>query len=119
MRLIPSLPAVRVFEAAARHENFTRAAAELGMTQAAVSYQIRLLEERLGVGLFRREKKKVMLTDAGRRASGDVSRAFDVLDAAFSALRSEEHTSELQSLMRISYAVFCLKKKRNHNHKIS
>src|SRR3546814_635267 len=90
MRLIPSLPAVRVFEAAARHENFTRAAAELGMTQAAVSYQIRLLEERLGVGLFRREKKKVMLTDAGRRASGDVSRAFDVLDAAFSALRAED-----------------------------
>src|SRR3546814_12686071 len=87
---IPALPAVRVFEAAARHENFTRAAAELGMTQAAVSYQIRLLEERLGVGLFRREKKKVMLPDAGRRASGDVSRAFDVLDAAFSALRAEE-----------------------------
>src|SRR3546814_18375035 len=60
------------------------------MTQAAVSYQIRLLEERLGVGLFRREKKKVMLTDAGRRASGDVSRAFDVLDAAFSALWAED-----------------------------
>src|SRR3546814_2886806 len=90
MRHIPSLPAVRVFEAAARHENFTRAAAELGMTQAAVSYQIRLLEERLGVGLFRREKKKVMLTDAGRRPSGDVSRAFDALDAAFSALRAED-----------------------------
>ena len=49
MRRIPPLSAVRVFEAAARHENFTSAAAELGMTQAAVSYQVKLLEERLGV----------------------------------------------------------------------
>jgi LysR family glycine cleavage system transcriptional activator len=90
MRQIPSLPAVRVFEAAARHENFTRAAAELGMTQAAVSYQIRVLEERLGVALFRRERKKVVLTDAGRRASAETSRAFDILDGAFSALRAED-----------------------------
>lgn len=52
----PPLAAVRVFEAAARHENFTAASVELGMTQAAVSYQIKLLEERLGVPLFRREK---------------------------------------------------------------
>ncbi len=61
MRRIPPLPAVRVFEAAARHENFTSAAAELGMTQAAVSYQIRLLEERLGVPLFIRSKRRVTL----------------------------------------------------------
>jgi len=45
---LPPLAAVRVFEAAARHQNFTRAAEELGMTQAAVSYQIRLLEDRVG-----------------------------------------------------------------------
>lgn len=90
MRQIPPLPAVRVFEAAARHENFTRAGAELGMTQAAVSYQIRLLEERLGVALFRREKKKVLLTEPGRRASAEVSRAMDLLDSAFSALRAED-----------------------------
>ena len=51
MRHLPPLPSVRVFEAAARHENFTLAAGELGLTQAAVSYQIRLLEERLGVPL--------------------------------------------------------------------
>ena len=90
MRHIPPLPAVRAFEAAARHENFTRAAAELGMTQAAVSYQIRLLEERLGVPLFRREKKKVVLTETGRRAAIEVSRAFDALDAAFSVVRAED-----------------------------
>src|SRR3546814_11547826 len=91
MRHIPSLPAVRVFEAAARHENFTRAAAELGMTQAAVSYQLRLLAERLGGGPFRRETTKVMLTDAGRRASRDVSRAFDVPAAAFPAPSAADH----------------------------
>ncbi|WP_236697440.1 LysR substrate-binding domain-containing protein [Sphingomonas sp. Leaf357] len=84
------MSAVRVFEAAARHENFTVAAVELGMTQAAVSYQIKVLEERLGVPLFRRERKRVVLTDAGRRASGQVSRAFDALDAAFGAIRAED-----------------------------
>jgi LysR family glycine cleavage system transcriptional activator len=45
---LPPLAAIRVFEAAARHGNFTKAAEELGMTQAAVSYQIKLLEERVG-----------------------------------------------------------------------
>jgi LysR family glycine cleavage system transcriptional activator len=90
MRRLPPLAAVRVFEAAARHENFTTAAAELGMTQAAVSYQIRLLEERLGVPLFRRERRRVVLTDAGRRAAAPVGRAFDAIDAAFAQLRTED-----------------------------
>lgn len=90
MRQIPPLSAVRVFEAAARHENFTSAANELGMTQAAVSYQVKLLEERLGVPLFRREKKRVTLTDAGRRAIPQVTRAFDALDAAFAGIRAED-----------------------------
>ncbi len=90
MRHLPPLSAVRVFEAAARHENFTNAAAELGMTQAAVSYQIRVLEERLGVPLFRREKKRVILTAAGRRAMPEVSRAFDALDSAFADIRAED-----------------------------
>jgi LysR family glycine cleavage system transcriptional activator len=58
MRHLPPLASVRVFEAAARHENFTLAAGELGMTQAAVSYQIRLLEERLGLPLFVRSKRR-------------------------------------------------------------
>lgn len=90
MRHLPPLSAVRVFEAAARHENFTAAAAELGMTQAAVSYQIRLLEERLGVPLFRREKKRVILTEAGRRAMPEVTRAFDAIDGAFADIRAED-----------------------------
>lgn len=90
MRNLPPLSAVRVFEAAARHENFTAAAAELGMTQAAVSYQVRILEERTGQPLFRREKKRVMLTDAGRRVAADLTRAFDTIDASFAQLRADD-----------------------------
>jgi LysR family glycine cleavage system transcriptional activator len=90
MRHIPPLPAVRVFEAAARHENFTQAAAELGMTQAAVSYQIRLLEDRLGLPLFHRSKRRVTLSDAGRRIAPLVSGAFDDLSNAFSSVVADD-----------------------------
>ena len=90
MRRLPPLAAVRVFECAARHENFTTAAAELGMSQAAVSYQIRQLEDRLGVALFRRERRRVLLTEAGKRAASATTRAFDALDAAFAELRAED-----------------------------
>src|SRR3569833_99413 len=89
MRRLPPLAAVRVFEAAARHENFTLAAAELGMTQAAVSYQIRLLEERLGVPLFLRSKRRVTLPEAGRRVAAPVSAALDGIAEAFSDLVDE------------------------------
>lgn len=99
MRRLPPLSAVRVFEAAARHENFTQAAAELGMTQAAVSYQIRLLEERLGLSLFTRSKGRVALTEAGRRASPLVASAFDTLHDAFSGLLADD-----QGLLSISSA---------------
>jgi len=93
------LPSVRVFEAAARHENFTLAAGELGMTQAAVSYQIRLLEERLGVPLFVRSKRRVTLSEAGRRLAPIVSDAFDRLSEGFSGLVDED-----ESVLAISTA---------------
>ncbi len=83
---LPPLAAIRVFEAAARHGHFTRAAEELGMTQAAVSYQIKLLESRVGTALFLRQPRKVVLTDAGRRLAPAVSDAFDQLKAAFAAV---------------------------------
>ncbi len=92
MRRLPPLAAVRVFEAAARHGSFTAAAGELGMTQAAVSYQIKLLEERLGVALFRRERRRAILTEPGRRAAARLSSAFDTIDAAFAELRQEDET---------------------------
>lgn len=99
MHRLPPLSAVRVFESAARHENFTQAAAELGMTQAAVSYQIRLLEERLGISLFARVKGRVTLTDAGRRIAPMVASAFETLEEAFGGLLADD-----SSLLSISAA---------------
>ncbi len=99
MARLPPLSAVRVFEAAARRQNFTAAAAELGMTQAAVSYQIRLLEERLGMPLFARIKGRVSLTEAGRRIAPLVASAFEILGDAFSGLVAED-----QALLSISTA---------------
>lgn len=60
------------------------------MTQAAVSYQVKLLEERLGAALFRRDGRRVVLTDAGMRAAPQISRAFDAIDQAFGQVRAEE-----------------------------
>ena len=97
MRRLPPLAAIRAFEAAARHQNFTAAANELGMTQAAISYQMKLLEERVGFPLFRREGKGVALTPAGLRAQPQVAQAFDMLDAAFALLRGED-----ESLLTVS-----------------
>ncbi|MET0598435.1 MAG: transcriptional regulator GcvA [Mesorhizobium sp.] len=85
---LPPLAAVRVFEAAARLLSFTRAAAELGMTQAAASYQIKLLEERLGTPLFLRKPRQIELTAAGRRLAPQVTEAFELLRGAFAAARS-------------------------------
>lgn len=85
---LPPLTAVRAFEAAARHASFTKAADELGMTQAAVSYQIKLLEERVGAPLFLRRPRQVVLTDAGRRLAPQVSQAFETLSAAFAETRA-------------------------------
>ncbi len=89
-RQIPPLSAVRVFEAAARHLNFTRAAEELAMTQAAVSYQIRMIEDRLGTALFVRTGRRVSLSPAGLRLAPQVSAAFDLLDEAFAKARQTE-----------------------------
>lgn len=87
MANLPPLAAIRAFEAAARHGSFTKAAAELGMTQAAVSYQVKLLEDRVGTPLFLREARKVVLSEAGRRLAPAVSEAFQRLDGAFAALK--------------------------------
>ena len=64
-RAIPSTQALACFEAAARHESYTRAAQELALTQGAVSRQVIALEEFVGVALFRRTRHGVALTSAG------------------------------------------------------
>ena len=80
------LSAIRVFEAAARLGSFTRAAAELGMTQAAVSWQVKALEQRLDQPLFRRLPREVALTPAGERLARAASEAMTVLRSAFADL---------------------------------
>ena len=82
MRRLPPLKAVRTFKAAARHLNFTRAADELHVTQAAVSHQIKALEEWLGVTLFRRQTRGVWLTDAGQAYLPALTGALDAIDRA-------------------------------------
>ena len=90
MRKLPPLTAVRAFEAAARNENFTAAAAELGMTQAAVSYQVKALEERVGAPLFVRERGRAHLTPLGARLLPALSQAFDAIEAAFASQMAED-----------------------------
>jgi LysR family glycine cleavage system transcriptional activator len=65
-RRLPPLNALKSFEAAARHESFTRAAEELCVTQGAVSHQVKGLEDELGLKLFNRERQRLVITDAGR-----------------------------------------------------
>ena len=81
-RRLPPLSALRAFDAAARHLSFTRAAAELGVTQAAISHQVKLLEEQLGQPLFRRLTRRLLLTDAGQMLWPGVRDGFDRLAQA-------------------------------------
>ncbi|WP_236209451.1 LysR substrate-binding domain-containing protein [Pseudomonas tohonis] len=85
----PSLIALRAFEVAARCRNFTEAAQELSVTPGAVSRQIRLLEEELGVSLFDRTRNTVALNDNGRRLAATVSQAFELLIRGADELRGE------------------------------
>ena len=97
---LPPMSAVRVFEAAARHQSFTRAAEELGMTQAAVSYQIKMLEDRVGAPLFVRMPRQVMLTARGQQLAPSVTEAFDALRAAFAGV--EEMVQSVLSITTLS-----------------
>lgn len=84
-RTLPPLRSLEVFEAAARHANFTEAASELAVTQGAVSRQIQLLESRLGLKLFERAGPRLRLTAAGEELAQATGRALDILEAALDA----------------------------------
>ncbi|KAA5604197.1 LysR family transcriptional regulator [Roseospira marina] len=86
-RALPPLARLRPFEAAARHESFTRAAAELGLTQTAVTKQIAALEADLGVRLFDRRNRAVFLTEEGRQFGRVVSAALADIAAEAARLR--------------------------------
>lgn len=88
-RRLPSLNALRAFEAASRHLNFRLAGLELGVTQGAVAQQIRALEAELELKLFERHPRGLALTQTGQRYEASVRRAFDMLAAATESLRPE------------------------------
>ena len=85
-RRLPPLNALRAFEAAARHLNFSRAADELSVTPGAVSQQIQNLEDYIGAALFRRTPRGLLLTDAAQTALPALRDAFDKLAEASSLL---------------------------------
>lgn len=84
---LPPLTALRAFDAAARHMSFAKAAEELHVTPAALSFQIKSLEEHLGQPLFRRLNRAVELTEAGRILAPGVADGFQTLAAAWRAVR--------------------------------
>ncbi len=77
---LPSLKALRSFEAAARHRSISKAAKELSLTQGAVSYQVKRLESDVGVKLFHRRTRQIEITDAGFRIYQIIHRQFRELD---------------------------------------
>ena len=89
MRRLPPLGSLRAFEAAARRESFKGAAAELGVTPTAVSHQIRQLEAGLGVPLFVRQTRKVVLTAEGRALYPALRQALDAIAEAVDAVRRQ------------------------------
>ena len=90
LRSLPPLNGLRAFEAAARHLNFTRAAEELNVTQAAISHQIKGLEERLGQPLFRRLNRRLLLTDAGQTLLPPMSQAFGIIAEAVGRVEGDD-----------------------------
>lgn len=85
-----SLPALKAFEAAARLGSFKAAAAELSISPTAVSHHINKLEQRLGVTLFNRTTRKVVLTEGGKELAAATSRGFHLIEAAIDKIAAQE-----------------------------
>lgn len=105
---LPPLTWLRTFEAAARHSNFAAAARELNMTQPAVSYQVRALEQSLSAPLFERHARRVELTDLGLAYLPSVRRAFSQLSASTAGLFGVSGQRELTVRCTASFATLWL-----------
>lgn len=106
---LPSLNALKAFEAAARHESLKRAAAELNVSHAAVSHHIRGLEKSLRVRLFERTGRGVILTDTGQTFAKEVSQGFDILAGAASRfVRSGRRRQRLSITCEVAFAAYWL-----------
>lgn len=105
VRILPPLNAIRAFEAAARHLSFTKSATELGVTPAAISHQVKKLENYLGVSLFRRTNKSVLLTDTGQLCLPAVRNAIEQLTDAMEQIRTGERSGILQVSVGPAFAL--------------
>ena len=101
---LPSLNALKAFEAAARHLSVKKAAVELNVTPAAVSHQVRTLEEYLGVQLFHRYNRALELTDAARAALPKLREGFDCLVQAVERLRTHQRSGVMTVSAAPSFA---------------
>src|SRR5688500_5451778 len=95
MPSLPSLAGLEAFEAVSRHRSFTRAAAELHVTQSAVSHRVHALEAQLGAVLFVRTGRRVELTDEGRALAEDATSAFALLREGIERLERSKRGSSL------------------------
>jgi LysR family glycine cleavage system transcriptional activator len=103
-RSLPPLNGLRAFEAAARHMSFTDAAEELSVTQAAISHQVRGLEQRLGLKLFVRRNRSLLLSEAGQAYLPTVRAAFDQLHEATEKLLQKDKGGALTVTTTASFA---------------
>jgi LysR family glycine cleavage system transcriptional activator len=104
---LPSLAALRTFEAAARHLSFTKAAAELNLTQSAVSRHVRGMEEYLGVLLFERVRQRIVLTDAGHTYARDIRVSLEQMQLA--TVNLVAHQGKGGILRLATPPAFCMK----------
>jgi DNA-binding transcriptional LysR family regulator len=103
-RELPGLDLLKGFEAAARHLSFTKAGGELFLTQSAISRQVQGLEEQLGVKLFQRRTRSLLLTDEGQRYYKAVRAALDDLRAATAAVRKDAGAAVLTVSTTVTFA---------------
>ncbi len=107
-KTLPPTNSLVVFEAAARHMNFTRAASELSVTQSAVSRQIQLLEEHLGTALFQRQSRGLQLTTAGERLHRAVSMGLEHIANVAADIRRQRSPGELTVATSVTFASYWL-----------
>lgn len=96
---LPPLAALRTFEAAARHQNFSRAGEELHITHSAISHQMKALERELGVALFHRRSRGVELTEPGRTLAATMREALDRIARGVAELRVRPHRALTVSVL--------------------
>ncbi len=111
---LPPLNALRAFEAAARHLSFTGAAAELCVSQGAISRHIQVLENALGVTLFERRHRQVILTSEGESYGSAIRDAFEAIDAATSQLRPSTRSDTLNIRLLPTFAMRWLVPRLSH-----